>query len=116
MKKNVVIVLMSVSFFLSFVVTSYAACSENSCTEVEVNRLYIRPEGDVLIDTSGIERDLSNCTPSEEGYIHLKSDHKNKKEIYAALLSAQLAGKKVWIQVTPGLSPCQVEYVVLDKQ
>jgi hypothetical protein len=116
MKKNLVVVLMCVSAYFSIVVTSYAACSGDRCTDAEVTRLYIRPEGDVLIDTDGDEKDLSGCTPSEQRYIYLKNDHKNKKEIYAALLSAQLAGKKVWIRVDENQSPCQVDYVVLDKQ
>ena len=116
MQKSLVVVLTFVSFCSSIVSTVYADCAQESCTDVEVMRLYLRPEGDVLIDTSGDEKALSVCTPSEGKYIHLKSDHKNKQEIYSTLLSAQFAGKKVWIRVSNNQSPCQVEYVVIDKQ
>lgn len=116
MKKNLIIGLMCISAYFGIVSSSHAACSGSSCTNVDVDRLYIRPEGDILIDTSGNENVLSVCTPGEEKYIYLKNEHKNKKEIYATLLSAQLARKKVWIRVSDNISPCQVDYVVLDNQ
>jgi hypothetical protein len=63
--------------------------------------------------TSGNEA-LANCTADSNVYLRLNATP-GFKEVYATLLAAQLADKKVGIRITEGTAPCRVAYVILNR-
>lgn len=96
--------------------TSLAACQASTCSDVNVSTLFLRNDGDIFINTSDDERNLSTCAPQGDISLLLKNDHHNKKEIYATLLAAQIAAKKVRIRIVDDVSPCQVSYITISEQ
>ncbi|MEJ6472918.1 hypothetical protein [Pseudoalteromonas piscicida] len=94
---------------------SWATCSGVRCESVEVKRLYIKQDGEVLIGTYDDEKKLS-CSPVVGVYLSLSVAEPGGKAQYSTLLAAQLAGKKVSIRIAEGSSRCKIEYLVLDKQ
>ena len=91
-----------------------ADCSANACSNVYVDFLYVRANGDVSVGTSGTETGL-NCTPGSDVYLRLHKSDQSSDFVYSTLLAAQLANKKVTIRTIGGSSDCQIMYMTLAR-
>ena len=94
---------------------AYAECSTQGCSDVYVNELYMTHTAGFYIQTSGTET-LAGCTPDSGVFLYVPGALPRMKELYATLLAAQLAEKKVFIRILEGSNPCTVEYVRLARQ
>jgi hypothetical protein len=79
-----------------------------------VDELYTEASSGVWIRTSGDET-LAGCVPDSSVFLRLHASAAGFKEIYATLLAAQLAERRVSIRVNPGSNPCSVAYVTLNR-
>lgn len=91
----------------------YADCSENSCTNVLISRLYVTVNGNTVISTSGDESKL-NCDAGNKGYIYLDPDSKNYSSTYSLLLAAHINAQRLWVRLSDS-GACNLIYVVSDK-
>lgn len=98
---------------VSITTAAYAECSASGCWGVYIEELYPESQGGAWIKTSGDET-LANCTVDGNVYLRL-NDSPGFKAIYATLLAAQLADKKVSIRIAEGSAPCSVIYVTLNR-
>ena len=112
------LILLGVFFFATS--AAYAGtCIEFDCRDVYIDSLEISPEGHVRVDTSGNEWGLYCTAP----HLFLSKNYEAADKIYAALLAAQVAGKKVkilWVDLTlEGISDhadrCAIKEVELDR-
>jgi hypothetical protein len=90
-----------------------AECTSQGCFEVYVEELYPTAEGGVWVKTSGDET-LANCTANSNVFLRLNVTA-GYKDIYATLLAAQIADKRVNIRVAEGTNPCTIAYVTLNR-
>ncbi len=93
---------------------AFPECSAPGCYDVYIDELYTEALGGVWIRTSGDER-LAGCVPDSEVYLRLPASVAGFKDIYATLLAAQLAERRVSIRINPGSNPCTVAYVTLNR-
>lgn len=110
----------AISTLLTLVVSiwagpAFAGCSGEYCNDVYVDQLYVEASGGIWLQTSGTETALS-CTPDSGIFLRLAIGNEGLKNIYAALLAAQAAGRKVHVRIIGGSSPCSISYVLLDKE
>lgn len=95
-----------------------AVCNSTGCIgvgEQVVTILYPNHTGNVYIG-GPVDRANLNCTLVEGAYMVLKggtSGHPLFKELYSAILSGMMAGKKMHIRITEGTPDCEVTYVML---
>ena len=92
-----------------------ADCGGEYCHDVYVDQLYVEASGGIWLQTSGTETSLS-CTPDSGVFLRLANGNEGLKNIYAALLAAQTAGKTVHVRIIGGSSPCAISYVLMDRQ
>jgi hypothetical protein len=97
----------------TFASPAFPACSATGCWGVYIEELYPEAQGGAWIRTSGDES-LANCTADSNIYLRLSGTTPGYKEIYATLLAAQLAEKRVSIRIAEGTNPCTVAYVTLN--
>jgi hypothetical protein len=90
-----------------------AECTAQGCFEVYIEELYPTAEGGVWVKTSGDET-LANCTANSNVFLRLNVTA-GYQDIYATLLAAQLADKRVSIRVAEGTNPCVISYVTLNR-
>jgi hypothetical protein len=57
-----------------------------------------------------------SCTPDSGIYLFIPPGSAQLKEIYALLMTAQLAGWRINVRVDGGSNPCSIWYVTLDRQ
>jgi hypothetical protein len=90
-----------------------AECIPSACNDVYVKQLY-SDTGDThfWLETTGTETEL-NCTPASGVLLRVPA---SSKQVFAMLLSAQLADKVVRVRINEGSNPCTVSYVTLDRQ
>lgn len=69
--------------------------------------------GGAWVKTSGDET-FANCTANSGVFLRLDVTA-GYKEIYATLLAAQLADKRVSIRIAEGSNPCTITYVTLNR-
>lgn len=106
--------------FLSFLLVTFstgvfAECSGQSCHDVTITRLYVTPNGQTFIGTSGDESKLS-CNAGNYGYITLEVEQKNYDATYSLLLAAHINQHPIWVKTSSDSNkPCNVVYVVSDK-
>jgi hypothetical protein len=93
---------------------AHAECGASGCWGVYVEELYPEAQGGAWIRTSGNEL-LANCTADSGVYLRLSGTTPGYKEIYATLLAAQLADKRVNVRVNEGSNPCSIAYVTLNR-
>lgn len=110
MNKFILTITLLIAPFYSFAAT----CSATGCID-KIQMLYVSADGDIYIGMSGDEK-LANCTPVSGVYFTLPPTAQNKKEVYSALLAAQMADKVVHVRVKEGTSKCEVLYVALDSR
>jgi len=92
--------------------TASADCSVGSCVDVYVDQLYVNSGSqDAWLQTSGTES-LLNCTVNAGTYLMIPA---GSKDLYALLLAAQLADRKVNVRINEGSSPCSVAYVTMSR-
>ena len=108
MKKLILTIILLTAPFFSMAAT----CSKTGCID-KVQMLYVNAGGDIYIGMPGDEK-LANCTPVSGVYFTLSPTAQNKKEVYSALLAAQMADKVVQVRVKEGSSKCEIAYVTLD--
>jgi hypothetical protein len=96
-----------------FSAAAFAECSATGCWGVYIEELYPEAAGGAWIRTSGNET-LANCTVDSNVYLRLNATT-GYKEIYATLLAAQLADKRVSLRIAEGSNPCTVVYVTLNR-
>ena len=101
--------LMSVIVLSTISTASHALCNANGCYNVNIQKILVRNNGSILVETSGDES-LLNCTSPANRYISLLSDA-GQKSIYAMLLTKQTSGKTISIRITPASSGCSIAYV-----
>jgi hypothetical protein len=90
-----------------------AECSAAGCYDVFIEELYPTADGGVWIKTTGDET-LANCTANSNVFLRLNVSN-GYKDIYATLLAAMLAEKRVSLRVVEGSNPCAVAYVTLNR-
>jgi hypothetical protein len=90
-----------------------AECSSGGCYDVYIEELYPEASGGAWIRTTGNEA-LANCTVDSNIYLRLNQTE-GFSQIYATLLAAQLADKRVNIRILEGSNPCRVVYVTLNR-
>lgn len=98
---------------LPLATAAFAECSAAGCYEVLIEELYPTAEGGVWIKTTGDET-LANCTANSNVFLRLNATA-GYKDIYATLLAAMLAEKRVSLRVVEGSNPCTVAYVTLNR-
>lgn len=96
---------------LAFSAAAFPECFSEGCADVYVEELYPEMQGGAWVQTSGNEA-LANCTVDSSIFLRLHNET-GFKEVYATLLAAQLADKKVFIRIVPGTNPCKISYVRL---
>lgn len=85
-------------------------CAGNACDNVQITRLYVHTNGNTYIETSGNEQAL-NCTPFQGAALTLRNSDTNADEIYAMLLSTDLADETIGrIRVLDNSNGCRVAY------
>jgi hypothetical protein len=107
------LVIISVLFLCGFILVplnAIAECSGNRCLG-KIERIYVRKAGDVRIGTNGDENQL-DCEPASGVYILLEESAPRFKEIYASLLTAATAKKRLKIRVHDDGGECRVKYIV----
>lgn len=95
--------------------TSWATCSAHRCENVDVDRIYIKKDGEVFVGTSGDEK-LLNCSAVSGVYATFSLVDPGGQAYYSALLAAQMAGKKVGIRIVENSNNCSIQYITVDKQ
>ncbi len=93
---------------------SFAGCASTACTDVAIENLYIRASGDILVITSGDESQLT-CSGTDGTYFTLDNNTENSDKIYAALIAAQTANKKIQINTTQGSNGCVINRIEYGK-
>jgi hypothetical protein len=93
---------------------AYAECQALGCFSVYIDELYPEAGGGVWVQTSGNET-LANCTANSGVFLRLDGTTAGFKQMYATLLAAQLADKKVSLRVDEGSNPCTIVYVTLNR-
>lgn len=93
---------------------THAECNGSGCWDVYVQELYPEAAGGAWIQTTGNEA-LANCTVDSGVFLRLSGTTPGYKEIYATLLAAQLADRKVHIRIHEGSNPCLIAYVRLNR-
>jgi hypothetical protein len=91
-----------------------AECITQGCWDVYVDEIYPEALGGAWIQTSGDES-LANCTVSGNTFLRLDNTMAGYKEMYATLLAAQLAEKKVSVRIAEGSNPCKIWYVTMNR-
>jgi hypothetical protein len=92
---------------------SNAECSGGWCSDVYVEQLYsYAGDSSFWLRTTGTET-LLNCTADSGVFLRGAAA---SKELFALLLAAQLADKKVAVRIVEGSNPCAISYVTLDRQ
>jgi hypothetical protein len=92
---------------------AHAECNSYGCYDVYIEELYPEEGGGVWIKTTGNET-LVNCTVNSGVYLRLQPSD-GMKQMYALLLAAQLADKRVNLRVHGGSDNCIVAYVTLNR-
>jgi hypothetical protein len=105
--------LLSAAASLALTAPAFAECTAAGCYNVLIEELYPTADGGVWIKTTGDET-LANCTADSNVYLRLNATA-GYKEIYATLLAAMLAEKRVSLRVVAGSNPCAVAYVTLNR-
>lgn len=108
MKKIVFLILLSI-----FAAGLFAECDGGQCANVKITRMYITPNGNTVISTSGDESKLS-CNAGANGYISMAVEQKNYNATYSLILMAHSTGHPISIRTTESGS-CSIQYVVSDK-
>ena len=108
MKKLILTITLLIAPFFSMAAT----CSKTGCID-KIQMLYVNADGNIYIGMPGDEK-LANCTPVSGVYFTLPPTAENKKEVYSALLAAQMADKVVHVRVKEGTSKCEIAYITLD--
>jgi hypothetical protein len=108
MKKLILTITLLIAPFYSFAET----CSATGCID-KIQMLYVNADGDIYIGMPGDEK-LANCTAVSGVYFTLPPNAENKKEVYSALLAAQMADKVVHVRVKEGTNKCEIAYITLD--
>lgn len=93
---------------------AFAECMPAGCYDVYIEELYPEATGGVWIQTSGNET-LADCVSQAGVFLRLNASAVGFKEIYATLLAAQLADKRVTLRITPSSNPCAVASVTLNR-
>jgi hypothetical protein len=108
-----VLLTLGVSLLSLAAMQARAECTTSGCNDVYVKQLYADAvDTHFWVETTGTETSL-NCTPASGVLLKVAAD---SKQVFALLLSAQLADKVVRIRVNEGTNPCTVAYVTLDRQ
>lgn len=98
------------TFALAFE-SAYANCNTQSCLDSEVALLYINPVGDVYVKLND-EMSNTNCGVDPITYFKLERTHPAFNEIFSALLSTQMANKRIGqIRIVEGTSDCDIWYI-----
>ncbi|MFA7823711.1 hypothetical protein [Aeromonas dhakensis] len=108
MKKIVLPILFSM-----FSTELFAECADVQCANVKVTRMYVTPNGNTVISTSGDESKLS-CNAGANGYISMAVEQKNYDATYSLILMAHSTGHPITIRTAESGS-CSIQYVVSDK-
>src|SRR5688572_22829663 len=90
-----------------------AECQGSACSSVYVEEVYPEVAGGAWIRTSGTETSL-NCTADSGQFLRLPAGS-GFQAVYATLLAAQLANKKVTIRTADGSNPCTIVWVALNQ-
>lgn len=90
-----------------------AECSATGCIGY-VEQLYIEADGGLWLQTTGNEQ-LANCVPNSGIFLRLPGDAAKFKEVYALLLSAQIADRQVFVRIAEGSNPCRILYVHMNR-
>lgn len=106
-KITVAISVLSMSLFAS------ADCDGNSCIGVKITRLFVTPEGNSVVGTSGNET-LLNCDAGTKGYLTLDSSSKNYNATYALILASHTTEHPIWLRMNES-GTCSIQYVVSDR-
>ena len=94
---------------------SSAVCINAVCEDVLVDRLYVTNNSVVYVGTDSTESAL-NCAAVSSKYLTLDTNDTNFETLYATLLSAQLADKRVLIRIAENSTNCKIVYITLDNQ
>lgn len=92
-------------------------CSGLFCNSTTIAKLY--PASDTATPkvfvkvTDGGEASLT-CGPVANSYLTLKTSHPLFNEIFATLLNATVANKKVTFRIVSGSADCDIAYVLLE--
>jgi hypothetical protein len=105
--------LLAAAASLPLATSAFAECLAAGCYDVFIEELYPTASGGVWIKTTGDET-LANCTANSNVFLWL-NDTAGYKDIYATLLAAMLADKRVSLRVVEGSNPCTVAYVTLNR-
>lgn len=101
------ICLLATSFY------SQSQCSKVGCN-APISILYVNNNNNIYVGTTADET-KANCSPVANVYFTLKADAQNKKEIYATLLAAYMAKKKIFLRVNEGTEGCEIAYITLSQ-
>ena|SRR5579862_568525 len=96
------------------------ACTHSNGTDVcgpeVIQTLYVAQSGSVYVSVPSLQQALPQgfaCTVISNQYVLLNPAAAAFKQIYAALLSAKLAGAPVTLVMDPTQNQCTISYVLL---
>jgi hypothetical protein len=89
-----------------------ADCTSGVSCIGQVGILYVNATGDTWVTLAGGMEGITNCS-LYEGYATLRGSAGNRKEIFALLLAARLAGQQVEVRFVNGTSDCEIMYVTM---
>jgi hypothetical protein len=90
-------------------------CTNNMCSDVYVDQIYVESVTDNWIRTSGTETNLSICAPDSGVYLWLDGTVAQKKEVLSLLMMAYAMENPVNIKLTNGAHGCQISYVFINR-
>lgn len=93
---------------------AYASCGSNACVGVGDEVLlsvYTNSNGNVYLEIPPQYKGALNCTLVEGVYATLSKDTVLFKEMYASVIYATGAGRKIMVRIAEGSANCQVTYV-----
>ncbi|WP_020411143.1 hypothetical protein [Microbulbifer variabilis] len=107
--------LFSILMLSSISGVTFAECAGGQCVAVDIDKLYVTTGNITYVGTSGDEK-LLNCSAEAGVYTTLDKNQVGADAIYATLLAAQMAGKKINIRIVDGSQSCSIQYVTLERQ
>ena len=96
---------------------AYSACDATGCTTT-IKRVYLTglSDGRIYIEPTDKPNGIVNCTPAENIFFVLESDHKLFKEIYSGALSAMMANKRTRLRISENTQNCKLLYLMIFDQ
>jgi hypothetical protein len=89
-----------------------ATCGADQCSG-QINTLYVNATGNIYVAMVGGLSGLTGCTPNvgAQAYVTLIPSSSNFNQVYATLLSAEIAARSISLVFLAGSNGCTILYV-----